>query len=232
MKTRDLAHKVPCEKSPAQTERVGGALYVATDLRSWRTEEPLAFCRDVQINDTAYRRLDPEYFAWLRSRLTLAEEAAGLGRIDPAGFEELRGRFQAIEAWALDHFGPQAVLAAIRTLEPGVYVPPRAEADGRRPQPPARDDEKIKRAIRLVDAIRDRALELGWSLERLYRHKGFHNRPFAAEYGLVCYLGPQDRIGEVASRSIEIILPNNVRQRFYNPEAGQPWIRRTSREKS
>ena len=26
--------------------------------------------------------------------------------------------------------------------------------------------------------------------------------------------------------SIEIILPNNIRQRFYNPNVEQPWIRR------
>jgi hypothetical protein len=211
-------------KSPGAAE----ALYVATDLSFWKTDSPSAFSRDVQVNDTAYRRLDPEYFAWLRSRLALAKESASLGRIDPAGFEELRGRFTQIEAWALDHFGPQAVLSAIRGMEPRTYAPPRAESDNRSAEPPAREDEKIKRGIRLVDAIRDRALELGWSLERLYRHEGFRRRPFAADYGLVCYLGMQDRIGEVTRESIEIIgpPPRETRLCFYNPDVDQPWIRR------
>jgi hypothetical protein len=182
----------------------------------------------VQVNGTAYRRLDPEYFAWLRSRVAVAKEAATLGRIDPTGFEELCGRFAQIETWALEHFGAQAILAAIRALEPRVYVPPRAEADGRRTEAPARDDEKIKRAIRLVDAIRERALDLGWSIEHLYRHEGFQKRPFAGDYGLVCYVGMQDRLGEVTRDSIEIIgpPPRDVHLRFYNPDVDQPWVHR------
>jgi hypothetical protein len=220
----ELATQTHYAISPGAAE----ALYVATDLGFWKTDSPATFCRDVQINNTAYRRLDPEYFAWLRSRLALAKAAAKSGRIDPAGFENLRGRFSEIEAWALEHFGPQAVLAAVRTLEPRAYVPPKAEADSRRPQPPVRDDEKIKRAIRLVDAIRDRALDLGWSLERLYRHDGFHKRPFAGDYGLVCYVGMQNRIGEVTRQAIEIVAPppRETRLRFYNPDVDQPWIRR------
>lgn len=225
---------LPLTAEYAKRSGVAEALYVATDLGFWKTDSPSALCRDVQVNDTAYRRLDPEYFAWLRSRLALAKEAASLGRIDPAGFEQLRGRFSHIEAWALDHFGSQVVLAAIRNLEPRTYAPPRAESQNRRAEPPARDDEKIKRAIRLVDAIRDQALDLGWSCERLYRHEGFHKRPFAAHYGLVCYVGTQDRIGEVTRQSIEIVgpPPRENRLRFYNPDVDQPWISRTPREKS
>jgi hypothetical protein len=211
-------------KSTVATE----AIYVATDLGFWKTDSPSAFCRDVQIDDTAYRRLDPEYFAWLRSRVALAKEAASLGRIDRAGFEELRRRFAEIEAWALDHFGPQAVLAAIRTLEPRAYVPPRAESDCLRAELPVRDDEKIRRAMRLVDAIREKAVELGWGYERLYRHEGFQKHPVGPDYGLVCYIGPQDRIGAVERESIEIIgpPPRETRMRFYNPDVDQLWIRR------
>ncbi len=36
------------------------------------------------------------------------KEAADKGRIDRAAFDELRARFQEIEAWALEHFGAQA----------------------------------------------------------------------------------------------------------------------------
>jgi hypothetical protein len=210
------------------------ALYVATDLCFWKTDSPATFCRDVQINETAYRRLDPEYFAWLRSRLALAKEAAKSKRIDPAGFEELRGRFSEIEAWALDRFGPQAILAAIRSLTPKAYDPPRAETESRRPEHPARDDDRINRAIRLVDAIREKAVDLGWNLERLYRHEGFHKRPFAGDYGLVCYIGSKDRIGDVTRQAIEIVgpQPRETRLRFYNPDVDQPWIRRVSLEKS
>jgi hypothetical protein len=228
MKTRGLAHDAPCEKSPALAEPGYDALYVATDLRSWRTTDPSVFCRDVQINDTAYRRLDPEYFAWLRSRLALAKEPAKSGRIDPAAFDELGNRLTGIEAWALDHFGAQTIMAAIRNLTPRAYDPPRAETESRRPEPAPRDDERINRAIRLVDAIREKAVDLGWNLARLYRHAGFQKRPFAADYGLVCYIGSKDRIGDVTRQAIEIVgpPPRETRLRFYNPDADQPWIRR------
>jgi hypothetical protein len=202
------------------------ALYVATDLSSWKTDRAATFSRDVQINDTAYRRLDPEYFAWLRSKLTLAKEAADKGRIDRAAFDDLRIRFQEIEAWALEHFGAQSLLVAIRAHEPRLYCPPQAELETRRPGPPPRDDERINRASRLVDGIREKAIELGWSLERLYRHEGFHKRPFAGEYGLVCYIAMGARLGEVTRQSIEIIgpPPTEVRTRFYNSDVDQPWI--------
>ncbi|HUE00636.1 MAG TPA: hypothetical protein VMR62_13770 [Bryobacteraceae bacterium] len=220
----ELATQTHYAISPGAAE----ALYVATDLGFWKTDSPATFCRDVQINDTAYRRLDPVYFAWLRSRLALAKEAAKSGRIDPAEFDELRNRFAGIEAWSLDHFGAQTIMAAIRNLTPKAYDPPRGETESRRSEPASRDDERIHRAIRLVDAIREKAVELGWNLERLYRHEGFQKRPFAADYGLVCYIGSKDRIGDVTRQAIEIVgpPPRETRLRFYNPDVDQPWIRR------
>ena len=48
------------------------------------------------------------------------------------------------------------------------------------------------------------------------------------ERGLVCFLKPGDRIGEVTLQSIEIIhpLPSEVRHRFYNPDVDQPWVKK------
>jgi hypothetical protein len=42
----------------------------------------------------------------------------------------------------------------------------------------------------------------------------------------VCYLKAGDRIGDVTAHSVEIILSNNIRQRFYNPNVDHPWIKR------
>jgi hypothetical protein len=44
-------------------------MFVSTALDLWWTDRPEGFARDFQINDTVYRRLDPEYFAWLRTEL-------------------------------------------------------------------------------------------------------------------------------------------------------------------
>ena len=82
-----------------------GSLFVATSLHVWFTGEPDRFARDFQINDTVYRRLDPDYYAWLRSRMVLARKAATARQLDAAAFEELRARFNAMHEWAVERFG-------------------------------------------------------------------------------------------------------------------------------
>jgi hypothetical protein len=82
----------------------------------------------------------------------------------------------------------------------------------------------------MVDVIAEQALALGWTRERLFDPgKGL----FDPQRGLVCFLKPGDRIGEVTAQSIEIIhpLPSEVRHRFYNPDVEQPWIIRIDGEK-
>ena len=204
------------------------ALFIATSLAVWSTDEPERFARDFQINDTVYRRLDPEYYAWLRSRMAIAKKAAAAGKIDAASFEELRRRFNAMHDWAIQHFGEERLLDAVRTIRTADYEPPVPEDDGPRHTLPARKvrgDHTSSDAIVMVDAVCERALGLGWKRERLYETgRGI----FDPNRGLVCFLKPGDRIGEVTLQSIEIISPppTEVRQRFYNPDVDQPWIRR------
>jgi len=182
------------------------------------------FARDVQINDTAYRRLDPEYYAWLRSKMNLAKMAADAGQLGRDAFNELRVKFNAVHEWAIDQLGETALLDAVRTLDGRDYAPPVPERD--RPCISRSADTAVADAMAKVDEIRDRALALGWKLDSLYATGGSARFAFGHERGLVCYLRPDDRIGEVTTHSIEIILVNNVRQRFYNPNVDQPWIRR------
>lgn len=201
------------------------ALFVATTIESWATDQPHVFARDVQINDTAYRRLDPEYYAWLRSKMNLAKLAANAGQLEQEEFNELRLKFNAVHEWAVEHFGEAALLDAVRNLDARDYSPPVPEPDTpRRVAPPP--DAARAHAVALVDAIRDRALALGWTHGSLYATGGSARFTFGRERGLACFLRPDDRIGEVTTHSIEIILANNVRQRFYNPNVDQPWIRR------
>ena len=205
-----------------------GHWYVSTALDSWFTERPDVFARDVQIDDIMYRRLDPEYYAWLRSRMILAKAAASAGQIRLAAFEDLRQRFGPIHQWAIEVFGEPVLIAAVRSLEGREYTPPVAEKEQPRTAVPASTDRNVvsvtAESVALVDVIRDRARELGWSNEALYRTRGSLRFPVGSDYGLVCYLKPDDRIGEVVRESIEIVGANNVRRRFYNPDVDQPWI--------
>ncbi|MCL4853334.1 MAG: hypothetical protein KJZ78_18410 [Bryobacteraceae bacterium] len=203
-------------------------MFVSTSLESWTTDQPHVFARDVQINDTAYRRLDPEYYAWLRSRMNIAKSAHLAGHIDAEAYESLRAKFNAVHDWAMEHFGEKALLEAVRNLDARDYHPPVPEPDkpaagqpGTRSAASASDE-----ATAMVDAIAEHALSLGWKRERLYAMGD--GKLFSPNRGLVSLLKPGNRIGEVTLQSIEIIglPPTEVRQRFYNPDVDQPWIRR------
>lgn len=209
-----------------------GCLFVSTSLATWTTARPEQFARDFQINDTVYRRLDPKYYAWLRSRMALAKKAATAGQLDATAFEDLRLRFNAVHQWAVEHFGEERLLEAVRAIRAAEYHPPVAEDD--RPLIPAPatrrsvGDHLSSEAIAMVDAIAEHAVSLGWKRERLCGTGG--NGAFDSRRGLVCFLKPCDRIGEVTSQSIEIIHPppSEVRHRFYNPDVEQPWIKKVT----
>jgi len=212
-------------------------LYVSTALGTWCPEHPEMFARDCQINDTCYRRLDPEYFAWLRSRMALANAAAVGGRIPVAAFDDARAKFNAIQEWAIEHLGEPVLLEAIRRLRPDTYAPPVAEPLSQATfsaevipehRLPAGVDPD---AVALVDAIREQAISLGWKHAALYRMPENCRAAWLADRGLVCHLRQEWRIGEVTRQSIELVgpAPLEVRQRFYNPDVEQPWIIRVKK---
>jgi hypothetical protein len=215
------------EEKAVQRGMPSAAMYVSTSLEQWITNEPAIFARDVQIDDTAYRRLDPEYYAWLRSKMTIAKSAVTAGKLSASQFDDLRTRFNAMQDWATITFGEPRLIEAIRTLDARTYAPPVAEPwREHRPWPvtsPSGNDNAffthpvLDHALRCVDAIRDRALALGWTHEALYQTRGRLRFPFGGDYGLVCFLDAEDRIGTVAADSIEIIgpPPQEFRSHFY-----------------
>jgi len=223
------------EECAISASAASGSLFVATSLHVWFTGEPDRFARDFQIDDTVYRRLDSEYYAWLRSRMALAKQAATAGHLDTSAFEDLRLRFNAVHAWAVEHFSEAQLLAAARTFRSCDYKPPLPEEFEctKPPEPipsrPSSEAERIARAKQLVDEIRDRALALGWTMESLYFCEGYERRPIGPRYGLVCYIGQQDWVGEVTRQSIELIglPPVDTKSRFYNPDVDQPCMIRT-----
>ena len=110
------------ESSKRETVR-----YAVTNLESWETDEPHHYARDVGIDGTCFRRLDPDYYAWLRHKMELAKKAAGERRITTQAFDALRTRFNVIHAWAMAHFGEEALRLAVQTLDPKRYAPPRLD---------------------------------------------------------------------------------------------------------
>ena len=231
------------------------ALYASTNLTFFETNRPHDYGRDyVAFFGTCFRQLDPDYHAWLRHKMALAKQAAGSGRFTAEAFDKLRTRFNEIHAWAMERFGEQALRAAVRSLDPQTYAPPRIDGLDNRPAapPPGRKQmpeavppylfpedgdwrftQRVRSsAVPKVDAIRDQAISLGWSYTRLYQNRGRFRFPCGEDYGLVCFLDENKRVGEVTWQSIEIVgpPPQENRLRFYNPEVDQPWIKKKTPE--
>jgi hypothetical protein len=252
--------EVPKRNDPQESvDPDGTALYAATNLDSWETDKPRYFARDVGMDGICYRRLDPEYYAWLRHKMALAKKALEAGRLDSAAFDGLRTRFNDIHAWAVARFGENELLAAVRSLDPKEYPPPSIDPAAQSPSRLCRTrlsgcmspcdaaveqylypkdgewrfTEKVPQsAIDKVDAIRDQALSLGWSEARLYQNRGRFRFPCGEDFGLVCFVDANERIGEVTRQYIEIIgpPPRENRLRFHNPDVDQPWLKRTNPE--
>ena len=210
--------------------------WVSTDLRILRPDPTWRLAPDCEINGRCYRKLDPEYFAWLRSRMVEVKAGFEAGRVDAAAFHELRGRFNTLQREAIALFGENALQNALRAFRVADYRPPAPEplcpAPGAKqqafPEQATRPDGAQSRAVAeaAVDAIREEALALGWTRGLRY------GRSASGEPGLrrdlVTALSRSGtRVGKVTRQWIEIIGPPPVenRLRFYNPDVEQPWVK-------
>ena len=222
-------------------------LYVSTSLDTWQPSQPDLLARDVTLDGVCFRKLDPEYYAWLRYKLTLAEKALEAGKITYEAYGALLTSFNEFHMWAVDRFGRDSLAAAMESTDYRTYVAPGmgafplsdrvksiAPSPHERPYlyPEEGDWNFLKNvspsAVAKVDSIREQALSLGWKEPRLYQNRG--RFPFSSghDYGLLCFMSDERRIGEVAAKYIEIIgpAPQETRSRFYNPDVDQPWIKR------
>ena len=222
-------------------------LYVSTTLDAWRTSTPEPD-QDAICERCGFRRLDPEYYAWLRYRMEAAKRGWERGRLAATQYEELRWRFNDVHFWAVKQFGEEAMVAAVQSLGPAAYRPPAIQDVGPEPHSdeipepephlyPREGDWPFTEpvapeALAKVDAIRDRALALGWSEAALYQNRGRYRFPVGGEYGLVCFLHGGCTIGPVTPQWIETITPRGSRLRHYNRDVQQPWIGRGQAEEA
>lgn len=233
----DSIRKIPQQfpQSPhfPAVSRAFSPIWVSTDLQTWCPRNANRVSQECQINDRWYRRLDPEYFAWLKIRMHAVKAAVDVSRVLPEAWEAARAAFNAIQAHAIGLFGEELLLHTVRNLNAENYRPPlpeEFEKPGLPPKPQQQcptSEERLSHAREMIAAIREQALALGWREAHLSAvPPEAHRGEIAAGSGLVCYLRLGDQTGEVTRQAIEIVLPNGVRQRFYNPDVEQPWILR------
>lgn len=94
-----------------------------------------------------------------------------------------------------------------------------------------RKDTIPAEALAKVDAIRERAMALGWTESGLYGNSGQFPFPYGDGYGVARFVKSNCTIGEVTAEAIEIIQTHNrpdgtvtcTSLRHYNPDVRQPW---------
>ncbi len=221
----------------------GTAIYAATILEFWETDNPDYLAHEISINGTCFRRLDPDYYAWFRHKMISAQASHQAGKLSDQAWNTLRERFNSLQEMAIELFGKETLQQALCDFNPKSYtppVPPRPESshstelvrkDWLYPAGQAwKCRQKVtSKAVAKVDAIRDEAMAKGWSEARLYQNQGRFRFPCGEDYGLVCFVEGSRRIGEITARYIEIISETAGREnrlRFFNPDVDQPWLKR------
>jgi hypothetical protein len=210
--------------SPGQSQ-----LFVATDFEAWEAHPPIDVDQDEICEESGFRRLDPVYYAWLRHRMEWVKQRHNAGGLKDRTYEALRQRFNHVHGWALQRFGEEALLAAIKESDPQRYAPPKIGGPDELPpvgllDPPMGPFRFFVRVTRLArvkaNLIGERAIALGWTPAQLYQTCGRYHFPMGNDYGLVCFLRSGDEITEVTARYIEVTSLQGVRTRFYKSAAG------------
>ena len=72
-------------------------------------------------------------------------------------------------------------------------------------------------ALNKVRAIEKEAFAAGWSHAELYQNRGRFAFPCGNDYGLVCFVHPDQSLGKVTPRAIEVIQRAGHSLHFYRP---------------
>ncbi len=203
----------------------------------------------VTENAKRYRRLTPEYWAWFNHKYHLMENALTRKKISETAFAEILNRISTLYNHAIALYGKETLDEAVRTTDvrklDELLKRENAAASGNSgnggshqstpslvvereqvvPDAPKKRRPQDNPAAAKVDAIRDRATDLGWTRDQLYRTDGVAYR----DWGLVRFLDPDDEIGEITLQRIEIVNRKTGKSLyFHNHRVDQPWMRKSS----
>jgi len=236
--------------------------FIATDLTTLDWPIMPTQLQDLEADGLTFRPLSPDYYAWLRHRMTIAKDHMERGKMPSATFDALRIRFNAIHDQAVGLFGESSLLDAVQLLDPESYpwpgrpreepeetthaeIPKEDEHSTPRCSPdtpgipeghdaldgmsrhafPGKDPERFqfnqpvsKYALAQVDAIREEALGKGWTEAQLYQTRGRYAFPCGGDYGLVCLIHDDQRLGKVSRQRIQIICGRGHSLHFYRKE--------------
>lgn len=223
------AHKIIFEDKPKPH-----AMFATTDLRTIQRPYLDGDPKDVEHEGQIYRKVDLLFWAWLWTRMEKAELAHKAGTLEEGQWQRLQKRFSPIHNPIVDHHPSKALEQAIATIRQSTYNPPAtsiSEPPQDKPAPEWSYPSHGKYfafecvtldAVKQVEAIKDQALALGWTLAGLFQNRGNLIFPIGQDWGLVCFLGENRSIQSVTHEFIEIVHHEkngrSSRLHFQNPE--------------
>lgn len=161
--------------------------------------------------------------------MAVAQKAVAAKKLSNKAFEDLRVKFNKIHEWAMRHIGKAALKEGWKSLNPRTYQPPavtkpkmvykvesKSKDESGHLYPPeseleSESDSKWRfihavpqESVDKVDAIKEKALGLGWTEAELYQNRGKFRFPMGPGWGLVCFVKGK-RIGNVYEDKIELV---------------------------
>lgn len=100
-------------------------LFVSTDLETALCEWAVTSASDVECNGKIYRHLNPEYFAWLRSRMLVAQSAFKDGKLPEATWTNLKSRFNPLQEYTIQKYGKESLQQTFNQFNSQDYQAPR-----------------------------------------------------------------------------------------------------------
>ena len=204
--------------------------WVSTDLSTLALNGPLPNTEDVIRGSKAFRRLSPDFFLWLEKRFVGFQRKMKLAGKENDETAFFAARFDSIRESAHANYTPEVFAAARMRLSHVTLESPNQVTD----LPtrisnfdfPASGEFPCRKQVTFhalgeVDAIRDEALNLGWTDTQLYGTRGRFTFPCGPGYGVVCFIHRDQRIGQVAARHIEIVCSGGHSLHFYRKEVNQ-----------
>ncbi len=217
-------------------------IYISSSLdkKEKKEERNIGIYRDKSLNNQlvidnkVYILLTPAVYGWLRKQMDKAHLAYQAGRLMANHWNALRQRFYPLHDWAIETYGRQAIAEAVSLPQKNPFVIAASEAASSTNEPATAHRYPLvgeyshahpvtPAAVAQVDAIRNKAIVLGWTEKGLYQNRGNFSFPYGQDYGLVCFLDKDKHIGNITRQYIELIglPPHENRLKFYNQDVDQ-----------
>lgn len=125
--------KRPSEPAKPSSENPGSespTLYVSTNLQYRFLSDTKNLARDLMLNDVVYRRLDLQFYCWLRYKMSRLAQAYQRGELPEDRYISVLTPFMVVKAQALADYGDSEIQKAWKALLPKIdrYRPPSRKA--------------------------------------------------------------------------------------------------------